>query len=140
MQERMSENAQALLKIAKESFASGLNRETGEVLGQILAVEPKHKEAICLLAESVYRLGQSDLALSLLSDVVREGEVDVTILKRISVILGTLGRREEAADFLMFAAEAEPSDEGLVREACEALSALGRDADVEALRSLAGPG
>jgi thioredoxin-like negative regulator of GroEL len=136
----MLENFETLLETARRNFASGLHREVGEALGKILDADPKHKAAICLLAESMYQLGQSDLALSLLSDVVREGDMDVAILKRISVILGTLGRREEEADFLMFAAEADPSDGGLVREACAALSALGRDADVEALRSLAGPG
>lgn len=117
--------------ISKESYT-----EAVEELQKIFAADPDNKGALCLLGETLYRLGQPEQALALFSNAVQSSGVDAQILGRISEILSELGRNEEAADFLMFAAEADPSDAELLHKAVDALEAAGRGEDAAAIRAL----
>ncbi len=130
----MSAEIDSSLKKASELLTQGLYQEGSDELIKIFSIEPNHREALCLLAETMHRLGQSESALALLSDAMKAGDVDAAILARMAEILESLGRMDEAADFYMFAAEQAPDDAGVLKKAAEALEFVGRHEDLKGLR------
>ena len=107
-----------------------------EELSAVFAEDMQNTEALCLLAETVFRLGQPEQALALFSDVLKITGPDPRLLIRISEILSMLGRLDESADFLMFASEAAPGDDDLKKSAVSALRRLGREEDALAVEAL----
>lgn len=133
----MSAHSESSLQMARDLLAQEMFGEAVEELKKVFEAEPQHVGALCLLADTVLRLGQPDQALALLSDAVQAGGPDPSLLEQMSGILGSLGRLDEEADFLMFAAEASPADARLVERAVSALQRQGRQSDAEALVALA---
>jgi Flp pilus assembly protein TadD len=133
----MSQTIESLLNSAREMLVGENYAEAAQELQKVFSLEPSHVGARCLLAETMHRLGESEQALALLSDAVSAGGPNAGILENMGVILGSLGRREEEADFLMFASEVTPGDARLLEKAVSALRALGRQSDAEALIALA---
>ncbi len=129
----MSDNFESSLNNARELLSNQKFAEAAQELEKVFSVEPSHVGALCLLADTVLHLGQAEQALALLAEAVKSGGTDASLLEQMALILNSLKRWEEEADFLMFAAEASPDNEVVRQKAVSALLRLGRQTDADSL-------
>ena len=122
------ENAQSLV-------ASGEYGEAADAFRVLLDEQPVSPQFLVALADAMAHMGQTDSSLALLADSINESAPDLVTLLRISDQLREVGRFEESADFLLCALSCAPEDVSLRLKTEDALTTLGRTAQLEWLRS-----
>ena len=122
------ENAQSLV-------ASGEYGEAADAFRVLLDEQPASPQFLVALADAMAHMGQTDSSLALLADSINESAPDLVTLLRISDQLREVGRFEESADFLLCALSCAPEDVSLRLKTEDALTTLGRTAQLEWLRS-----
>ena len=122
------ENAQSLV-------ASGEYGEAADAFRVLLDEQPVSPQFLVALADAMAHMGQTDSSLALLADSINESAPNLVTLLRISDQLREVGRFEESADFLLCALSCAPEDVSLRLKTEDALTTLGRTAQLEWLRS-----
>ena len=95
---------QALLQINR-----GGNAIAAASLAQVLAVSPRHPEALRLLALVRYREGAIGEAIALLRRALQQWPDDAVVLSTLGGLLGNVGQTDEAQALLRRACDADPS-------------------------------
>jgi tetratricopeptide (TPR) repeat protein len=95
---------QALLQINR-----GGNASAAASLAQVLAVSPRHPEALRLLALVRYREGATGEAIALLRRALQQWPDDAVVLSTLGGLLGNVGEIDEALALLRRACDADPS-------------------------------
>jgi Flp pilus assembly protein TadD len=131
----MKDAPQKALENAQSLITSGEYGEAADAFQVLFDKQPDSPELLVALADAMAHLGQTDSSLALLADSINESDPDKTTLLRISEQLREVGRFEESADFLLCALSCSPEDLSVRSKTENALTALGRTAQLEWLKA-----
>ncbi len=103
------DNLEACDFLVRQHWIEGRNEEALEVVRRFAAAAPDAPEATWLKAEAHNRLGQEELALSILQDGMEQHGNDMTYCCRYADLLVKVGALQEAYGVLEGAAAIEPA-------------------------------
>ena len=130
------ENASEIaIKSAQALAEKGQFVEAAEAFRSLFEHYPGDPKVLSVLADVMQEVGQTDASLALLADSVDAEKPDPDVLLRIADQLAGVGRLEESADFLLCAVCCAPDDTMLRLRAETLLQSLGRNQQLEWLRS-----
>lgn len=125
----------AELKNAENLAGDGLYSEAAEAFRSLVERCPGDPEVLGALAGVMLKVGQPEYSLALLADSVNVAEPDPKVLMRIADQLAEVGRLDESADFLICALCSAPEDSMLRLRTETLLGSLGRESQLEWLRT-----
>jgi thioredoxin-like negative regulator of GroEL len=131
----MQSGTNKIIDDAKRLAADGDYAAAATVFQGIFDSQSAGPDALVALADVMDSVGQVESSLALLADSVDESNPNQATLVRIADQLRSVGRFGEAADFLLVASSCYPEDADLRAKTEASLSALGRSAQLEWVRS-----